>query len=255
MHDGTGGSVTGVATLVLGPAQKHVDTNGEQRQDVGAQDGAEAEWVQGRLSGLEELRRNDVGDAVGDEHHGVDGDFLGVALLRRRSENAFLKMQGNWQSTSAILLRIKTYCSVGTDKTQRDNVWTQVEKRHVQGGQTAVVGRGRQRVQEDGSDETDDDAEHDESSAEVVLRHVPDGEENAAVAYVAGGGLYDAVGDGQEGRALRRVAQSFDDQRREVGETTVGNADPDVEEEHEPDTDVKESLDALLLLECFVFDT
>jgi hypothetical protein len=71
--------VVAVTPSVLTRAVGHVDHDGDNGEDVGAEDSAHAEDVEGGLRGEKELGTGDVGDAVGCEDDGVDSDLFGVA--------------------------------------------------------------------------------------------------------------------------------------------------------------------------------
>ena len=59
------GLVHGLAPLVLVEAVQRIENDDDHGERVGREDGAQAERVQGRLVGLEELGRDDVADTVG----------------------------------------------------------------------------------------------------------------------------------------------------------------------------------------------
>lgn len=216
--------INSIAATILPPAKRRVHDHDDHGKNITSQDGRHAQRVEGCLVGLEELRSDDVGHAIGDEDEGVHRHLLGVAGC------------------------------VGRVQAQAHNVRAKIKVRHVERGQAALEVVQRQDVEEDGRDEADDDAEQNPSGSALPLGQVLGREEDTAVAEIRRYGLDDTRRHHEKSRPLRRISQSSDDERRKVGQATVGDGDDNVEHEHEPGLGVGQGLDELILLELLVLD-
>lgn len=128
MYPFAGSSIASITTFVLVETRYHVESDGDKRKDVRAQDGTEAQWVQRCLVRLEELRADDVRDRVGHKHHCIHHHLLGMTLGKRLAKT----VEGQRVPPRSS----RTHSSVCSDKTQAHDVGAQVEKGHEQSRQS-----------------------------------------------------------------------------------------------------------------------
>ncbi len=144
---------------------------------------------------------------------------------------------------------------VGGVHAQCDDVGPEVEVGHVESGETAVQVVKGESVQENGGDHADEAADDNDNTTKLFLCNVFGKQENGTVADVRGCRLDDTSRHGEKSRTLGRVSKAIDNQRREVGQSSVRDRDPDVEEEDEPGLGIEEGLNHLLAFEGLVFNT